>query len=103
RLPPGSGELDGRTNHYVRTGRTRNGTLDDQEIIVGIHTNHFQRLGGYTNITEVTRHALAFPYATRSLTLTNGTRRTVGQGVTVCCILSAEIVTLDGAGVTFTF
>src|SRR5690606_24222175 len=88
-------------NHIV-TSRAWPSTLDQQQIVFCIHAYNFQRLGSHLFCTHVSCHLLALPYAARSLALTDRTRSTMGQGVTVGHILSTEIPALNTALEAFT-
>ena len=94
--------LDGGTHDNVRTACARNGALDEEELTVGVDTNHNQVLGRTLNITEVTRHALTRENATRILRHTDRTRHVVRTAVTVRRALRGHVVALDRAGVALT-
>src|SRR5690606_437881 len=95
--------LDSRTNDNVAASSARNGTLDQQQITLGVYANDFQGLHGHALSAQMTGHLFALEYTTRGLTLTDGTRNTVRNGVTVSVVLTAEVPTLDGTGEAFTF
>src|SRR5690606_12310114 len=89
-------------NNHIGTSRTWHSTLDQQQIVFCIHAYNFQRLGSHLFCTHVSCHLLALPYAARSLALTDRTRSTMGQGVTVGHILSTEIPALNPGLVALT-
>ncbi len=89
--------FDRRTNDDTGACRTRESTFDQQQVIRNIYLNNLETLSRYTSIAHVTRHLLAFPDATRRLTLTDGARNSMRTRVTVRGILHVEIVALDGA------
>ncbi len=102
-LSPLNHGLDSGTHDHVTTGAPGDGTLDQQQVALGVYTHDFQRLNGYTLRTQVTGHFLALEHSTRSLALADGTRCTVGNGVTVGVVLTTEVPALDGTGVALTF
>src|SRR3989344_4622470 len=77
--------------------------LNQQQIAFSVNPHYFQGLHGHALSAHMTGHFFALEYATRSLALANGTRNTVGHGVTVSVVLAAEVPTLDGTGKAFTF
>src|SRR5690606_11897661 len=95
--------FNSRLDQDIGTRSTRHRTPDQQQILVGINPNHFKRLNRHTLVTELTGHLLTLEYASRALILTNGTRCTMGQGVTMGCVLCAEIPTLDYTSKALTF
>src|SRR5579859_1001082 len=66
-------------------------------MTLGVDLDHFQALLRAVDRTHVARHLLAREHATRGLTLTDRTRRTMRQRVTVGSVTHGEVVALDGA------
>src|SRR5690606_17132256 len=95
--------LDCRADNHVTAWRAGHCTLDEQQITFGVNAYDFQGLHSHLFSAHVTGHLLALEYATRGLALANGTWNTVGYGVAVSGILSAEIPALDGTGKALTF
>src|SRR5690625_1013052 len=95
--------LDRRANNNVRACSTRHCTLNEQQILFGIYANHFKILNSYTFGPHLPGHFLTGENTTRTLVLTNGTRCTMRQGVTMSGILCAKVPTLNHALETFTF
>src|SRR5690554_179015 len=95
--------LDCRADNYVAARRAGHCTLDEQQITFGVNAYDFQGLHSHLLSAHVTGHLLALEYATRGLALANGTWNTVGYGVAVSGILSAEVPALDGTGKALTF
>src|SRR5690606_20179375 len=94
--------LHGRTHNHVTVLRTRNGTLDQQQLAGFVDADDFEILRGGCNVAHMTGHALTRENATRILCHTNRTRHVMRTAITVRSALRAEVVTLDGAGEALT-
>ncbi|CAO98209.1 Conserved hypothetical protein [Erwinia tasmaniensis Et1/99] len=90
-------------NDKVATGSTGNCTFNQQQVALSVNAYHVQALNGYTFVTQLACHFLAFKHFARSLVLTDRTRNAVRQGVTVSRILSTEVPAFYSTGKTFTF
>ncbi|CTP99870.1 conserved hypothetical protein [Klebsiella variicola] len=98
-----SSRLHSWFNDQVATGSTRDSTFNQQQVALSVNTYYVQALNGYTLITQLTCHFLAFEHFARSLVLTDRTRNAVRQGVTVSSVLGTEVPALNGTSKTFTF
>src|SRR5690554_7648896 len=70
---------------------------------LGIDTENLQVLHSNLHITQLTSHLLALEYLTRSLVLTNGTRSTAGQRVTVSSVLDRKSTRLNSSHVRISY
>ncbi len=63
--------LDRRTDDYDAAFRSRDRTLNEYQVSLGVNTHDFQVLGGTFFRAHVARHFLAFENAAGGLVLTN--------------------------------
>jgi hypothetical protein len=83
-----------RANQHVGTSRARNRALDQEQAPLFIDRTDPEILHRDRRVTHVTRHLLAFEYATRALILAYGTRCAMRPRVTVGSILGPKVVSL---------
>lgn len=77
--------------------------FNQQQVALSVNAYYVKALNGYTFVTHLTCHFLAFEHFARSLVLTDRTRNAVRQGVTVSSVLGTEVPALNGTCETFTF
>lgn len=78
-------------------------TFNQQQVALSVNAYYVKALNGYTFVTHLTCHFLAFEHFARSLVLTDRTRNAVRQGVTVSSVTGTEVPALNGTCETFTF
>ena len=76
-------DFDSRENHDLAVLGTRNGTLDQQQLALGVDACDFEVLGRDGDVAHVTGHALARENTTRILRHTDRTRHIVRTRITV--------------------
>src|SRR6202034_1639275 len=86
-----TGSLDGRPHDDASALGTRDCAADQQQVAGDVHLDDAQIFDGAVPDAHVTRHALALEHATRSLALTDGTRRAMRHRVTVSLHTTREI------------
>src|SRR5699024_8168353 len=82
------------------TANTRDSTLDEQQVGLGIDLLNLKVLRGYAIGTHAASHALALEYAARGSSATDATDAAVSSLVTVSSALSSKAVALHSTGVS---
>ena len=79
--------------------RTRDSTLDEQQVGLGIDFLNLQVLGGHAVVAHTASHALALEDAAWGSSATDTTNAAVSGLVTVSCALTLEAVALHSTSV----